>query len=131
VEGLFQVGPYADLVGRRPEAVGLGAGSGLAARLEPHENKNLEAVDPTSGTVPALVTGALTGPLPATPVPLAVAVNGTIGAVGPTFTQDATPQTFAMVVSDRLFRPGTNGLQLYRVERTRAGTTLHPVELVH
>jgi hypothetical protein len=129
VEGLFQVGPYADLVGRRPEAVGLGASSGLAARLEPHENENLKVVDLTSGTVPALVTGALTGPLPAVPVPLAVAVNGTIGAVGPTFTQDATPQTFAMVVSDRLFQPGTNRVQLYRVERARAGTTLHPVEL--
>jgi Sulfatase len=129
VEGLFQVGPYADLVGRRPEAVGLAGGSGLAARLEPHENESLKAVDPATGTVPALVTGALTGPLPDAPVPLAVAVNGTIGAVGLTFTQDATPQTFAMVVPERLFHPGVNRVRLYRVERVGAGTTLHPVEL--
>ena len=129
VEGLFQVGPYADLVGRRPETVGLGGSSGLAARLETHENENLKAVDTTTGTVPALVTGALTGPLPDAPVPLAVAVNGTIGAAGLTFTQDATRQTFAMVVSDRLFQPGANHVRLYRVERVGAGTRLHPVEL--
>ena len=100
------------------------------ARLEPHENEHLKAVDPTTGTVPTLVTGALTGPLPAALVPVAVAVNDTIGAVGLTFTQDATPQSFAMVVPDRLFRPGANRVQLYRVEQTRAGTRLHPIELV-
>jgi Sulfatase len=128
--GLFQPGPYADLIGRRPEAVGVAGGSGLVARLERHENERLKAVDPTTGIVPALVTGALTGPLPDAPVPLAVAVNGVVGAVGLTFSQDRTPQTFAMVVPDRLFRPGANRVRLYRVERTPAGTRLHPVELV-
>jgi len=58
-----------------------------------------------------------------------VAVNGTIGAVGLTFTQDATPQTFASVVPDWLFQPGANRVRLYRVERTRAGPRLHPVDL--
>jgi len=129
VRGLFEVGPYADLIGRRPEAVGLGGSSGLAARLDKHENENLKAVDPATGTVPALITGALTGPLSDGPVPLAVAVNGTIGAVGLTFTQDATPQTFASVVPDWLFQPGANRVRLYRVERTRAGPRLHPVDL--
>jgi hypothetical protein len=129
VRGLFEVGPYADLIGRRPEAVGLGESSGLAARLDKHENENLKAVDPATGTVPALITGALTGPLSDGPIPLAVAVNGTIGAVGLTFTQDSTPQTFASVVPDWLFQPGANRVRLYRVERTRAGPRLHPVDL--
>jgi hypothetical protein len=58
-----------------------------------------------------------------------VSVNGTIGAVGLTFTQGDTPQTFATVVSDSLFQPGTNRVRLYQVERTPAGPRLHPVAL--
>jgi Sulfatase len=125
--GLFQVGPFADLVGRAPEAVGLAAGGGLAARL--HNPENLRDRSP-SGTVPALISGALTGPAPPGPVPLAVAVNGTIGAVGLTFAQDDDPQTFAVMVPDALLRPSGNRVRLYQVERTPAGPRLHPVELV-
>jgi hypothetical protein len=125
VAGLFEVGPYADLVGRKPEAVGVAGGSGLQARL--YDPENLRDVSPEGGTVPALVSGALTGSAPDGPVPLAVAVNGTIGAVGLTFTQKDTPQTFAAVVPDSLFQPGGNRVQLYQVRRTRAGPRLHPV----
>jgi hypothetical protein len=100
-------------------------GSGLRAKL--YDPENLADVSPETGTVPALVSGALTGSLPDKPVTLAVAVNGTIGAVGVTFTQKDTPQTFAAVVPDRLFRPGGNRVQLYQVERARAGPRLYPV----
>jgi hypothetical protein len=123
--GLFEVGPFADLVGRRPEAVGLAGSSGLAARL--NDPENLQDVDPGGGTLPALISGALTEPAPDAPVALAVAVNGTVGAVGLTFTQEDTPQTFATVVPDSLFQPGTNDVRLYQEERTRAGPRLHPV----
>jgi hypothetical protein len=47
VDGLFKVGPFADLVGRRPEAVGVAASSGLVARL--NDPENLQHVDPSSG----------------------------------------------------------------------------------
>ncbi|HEV2929802.1 MAG TPA: hypothetical protein VGW74_14000, partial [Propionibacteriaceae bacterium] len=87
----------------------------------------LQDVDPGDGTVPALISGALTGPAPDAPVALAVAVNGTIGAVGLTFTQGDTPQTFATLVPDSLFQPGTNRVRLYQVERTRAGPRLRPL----
>jgi Sulfatase len=125
VAGLFEVGPYADLVGRKPEAVGVAGGSGLRAKL--HNPGNLQNVRPESGTIPALVSGALIGSVPDRPVTLAVAVNGTIGAVGLTFTQKDTPQTFAGVVPDTLFRPGGNQVQLYQVELAHAGPRLHPV----
>jgi hypothetical protein len=124
-DGLFEVGRFADLVGRRPEAVGLAGSSGLVARL--NDPESLQAVDPA--TVPALISGALTGRQPGAPVPLAVAVNGTIGAVGVTFAQGDAPQTFATMVDDSLFEPGTNSVRLYLVERTPAGPRLHPVTL--
>ena len=44
VAGLFEVGPYADLVGRRPERVGVAGGSGLRAKL--YDPENLEDVEP-------------------------------------------------------------------------------------
>jgi hypothetical protein len=96
------------------------------ARL--NDPENLQDVNPSSGTVPALISGALTkGPPDGQPVGLAVAVNGRIGAVGVTFTQADTPQTFATVVPDSLFQPGTNRVRLYQVQRTRSGPRLHPV----
>jgi hypothetical protein len=122
---LFAVGPFAALVGRRPEAVGLAGNSGLAARL--NDPEKLQDVDPDSGAVPAPISGALTRPAPGAPLSLAVAVNGTIGAVGLTFIQEDTPQTFATMVPDSLFQPGTNRVRLYQVEQTRAGPRLHPV----
>jgi hypothetical protein len=125
--GLFEVGPFADLVGRRPEAVGLAGSNGQVARL--NDPERYQDVDPDGGTIPALVSGALTRSASDAPVAIAVSVNGTIGAVGLTFTQGDTPQTFATVVSDSLFQPGTNRVRLYQVERTPAGPRLHPVAL--
>jgi hypothetical protein len=125
--GLFEVGPFADLVGRRPEAVGLAGSNGQVARL--NDPEKFQDVDPNGGTVPALISGALTPSASDAPVAIAVSVNGTIGAVGLTFTQGDTPQTFATVVSDSLFQPGTNRVRLYQVERTPAGPRLHPVAL--
>lgn len=103
----------------------MAGGSGLRAKL--YDAENLQDVSPESGTIPALVSGALTGRVPDKPVALAVAVNGTIGAVGVTFAQKDTPRTFAAVVPDKLFRPGGNRVQLYQVERAHGGLKLHPV----
>ena len=54
VAGLFEVGPYADLVGRRPERVGVAgaAGCGPSSTIP----RTLEDVSPESGTIPALVS---------------------------------------------------------------------------
>jgi hypothetical protein len=123
VKGLFEVGRFADLVGRRPETVGVAGGSGLEARL--YDPEKLRVTDPA--TVPALVSGALRGRPAGPPVPVAVAVNGRIGAVGLTFTQGAEPHTFATMVPDSLLRPGANTVALYLVEQTRAGPRLRPV----
>jgi hypothetical protein len=113
-----------DQVGKRshleqPGRAILGAGDPVG-----DDPEKLQDVDPDSGAVPALISGALTGPAPGAPLSLAVAVNGTIGAVGLTFTQEDTPQTFATMVPDSLFQPGTNRVRLYQVEQTRAGPRL-------
>ena len=130
VDGLFEVGPFSGLIGRQARAVGVAQGSALVARL--NDPENLQKVDPEGGTVPALISGALTrGPPGGGPVQLAVAVNGRVGAVGATFTQGETRQTFAMMVPESLFLPGANEVGLYRVAGTGAAARLHPVTVAN
>ena len=125
LDGLFEVGPDADLVWRRVGRFRV-AGGGAAAEVD--HLTDFRKVDPAGGSVPALVSGRLTaGGAPSATV--AVAVNGVIGSVGRAFHQGSTPMEFAGVVPDRLFRPGGNTLQLFLVERKGADVTLHPVAL--
>ncbi|WP_406044341.1 sulfatase-like hydrolase/transferase [Micromonospora sp. NBC_00898] len=73
------------------------------------------AVDPVHGELPALVWGTVPAAVPDGTM-LAVAVNGTIGAVVPVVPPDRGGRRFAALLpDDRLFTPGANRLDVYRV----------------
>lgn len=73
------------------------------------------AVDPAGGTLPALVWGTVPDRLP-DGTSLAVAVNGRIAAVTRVVRPDEGGRRFAVLLTDdRLFRPGTNRLDIYRI----------------
>ncbi|MEU9743240.1 sulfatase-like hydrolase/transferase [Micromonospora chersina] len=73
-------------------------------------------VDPAHGELPALVWGTVPASVP-DGTRLAVAVNGTIGAVVPVVRPDPGGRRFAALLpDDRLFAAGSNRLDLYRVE---------------
>ncbi|MFG1659802.1 sulfatase-like hydrolase/transferase [Micromonospora chersina] len=73
-------------------------------------------VDPAHGELPALVWGTVPASVP-DGTRLAVAVNGTVGAVVPVVRPDAGGRRFAAFLpDDRLFAAGANRLDLYRVE---------------
>ncbi|OKI61271.1 sulfatase-like hydrolase/transferase [Micromonospora sp. CB01531] len=97
------------LVGTRPgnrPAGGTATVANLAA---------FRAVDPANGDLPALVWGTLPASVP-NGTKLAVAVNGTIGAVVPVVPPDKGGRRFAALLpDDRLFAAGTNRLDIYRV----------------
>jgi hypothetical protein len=127
--GWFELGPHADLVGRRTADLAI-AGSGGAARVIGADD--LHHVDPSSGTVPAHVAGHLTRTTPGTaPRPaVAVAVNGVIGGVSETFaTGDSPPTWFSAMVPDTLLRPGDNQLQLFLLDTVGGRQRLHPLNL--
>jgi hypothetical protein len=127
--GWFELGPHADLVGRRTADLTI-AGSGGTAHVIGADD--LRHVDPSSGTVPAQVAGHLTGTTPgAAPRPaVAVAVNGVIGGVSETFaTGDSPPTWFSAMVPDTLLRPGDNQLQLFLLDTTGGQQRLHPLNL--
>ncbi|MFI7621631.1 sulfatase-like hydrolase/transferase [Micromonospora echinofusca] len=74
-----------------------------------------DAVDPDTGRLPAAVWGDVPDEVP-DGTPLAIAVNGRIGAVVPVVPRDAGGRRFAaLLADDRLFHPGANRLAVYRV----------------
>ncbi|MGR6319213.1 sulfatase-like hydrolase/transferase [Micromonospora soli] len=73
------------------------------------------AVDPAHGELPALVWGTVPASVP-DGTRLAVAVNGTIGAVVPVVPPDQGGRRFAAFLpDDRLFAAGVNRLDIYRI----------------
>lgn len=72
-------------------------------------------VDPAHGELPALVWGTVPASVP-DGTRLAVAVNGTVGAVVPVVRPDPGGRRFAALLpDDRLFAAGSNRLDIYRV----------------
>jgi hypothetical protein len=96
VKGLYRFGAFAGLVYRDPATVGpIG---GAPARAELDDWKLYGRIDPGSGTVPALVSGELTSPLPPAGSTVLVAVNGKIAGESKLFPE----------------RPGRAGRQVRR-----------------
>jgi hypothetical protein len=109
-----------DLVGQKPQTAQTAA--------EPARIDNLDdfaGVDPAGGTLPALVYGDVPDEFPVG-TPLAVAVNGTVGAVTRVGFTDRQGRRFAALVEDEgLFVVGANRLDLYAV--TGGGLVRIPV----
>jgi hypothetical protein len=128
--GWFAFGPHADLVGRRVDHLAVTGRGGTARVLGLGD---YDHVDPSSGWVPAQVSGQLSGPAsgqPARPV-IAIAVNGVIGGVSETFASGRSPPTrFSAMVSDSLLRPGENRLQLFLVDAVAGQQHLRPLTLI-
>jgi hypothetical protein len=84
-------------------------------RAEVDNPEAFAEVDPASGTVPALVHGTVPDRVPEG-TPLAIAVNGRIGAVVPVVAGVDGGRRFAGLVEDtRLFTSGVNKLELFLV----------------
>jgi uncharacterized membrane protein YgdD (TMEM256/DUF423 family) len=103
----FQLGPNQELIGKPAEA----AGEPLDVELSyAPEYRN---VDPATGYVPAHVVGKVNGP-DRHPRDIAVAVNGTIVAVGNTFelTEGDDGELVSVMVPETAFRKGRNDVQV-------------------
>ncbi|TDB81023.1 sulfatase-like hydrolase/transferase [Micromonospora sp. KC721] len=93
----------------------------IGGRARVHNRAAFDAVDPAAGELPALVWGSVSPEVPDGTL-LAVAVNGTIGAVVPAVPQDEGGRRFAAFLpDDHLFRAGANRLDLYRIDPDGGG----------
>jgi hypothetical protein len=122
----YEVGADADLVGRRVRSFPTLAPVDLEVEVEDRARFRDVALD--DDLVPGLVRGRVRGASDETDrVRIAIAVNGTVAAVSPLFTDNSTPGHFAGLVPDFLFRDGTNDLQLFVVEGSGPSAALRPV----
>ena len=131
VRGLYRFGAASDLVGRAPASVG-------PVTLDQEPTATLDdlqlytQIKPTSGKIPALVSGTFTSPLPATSTVL-VTVNGRIGGVSQLFPERPSAPTvrFAAITPDTFWKPGDGRrqLQVYVVDRSGGQPRLQPVSL--
>jgi Sulfatase len=128
--GWFELGPHADLVGRKLQDLWV-AGPGGEARVEGLDE--YRHVDPASGSVPAQVGGRLVRTAPGTPPrpPVVAASNGVVGGVSETFASPAgtAPTWFAAMVPDILMHPGDNQLQLFLLDSAGGRQRLRPLTL--
>jgi hypothetical protein len=128
VAGLYAVGPHRELLGRGISALPLGTASPLSVRLD--GRADYDAVDTASGYLPALVAGSLRGPaVPADPLDLAVAVNGTVRAVTRTFEHTGDGARFVALVPEDAFRDGGNDVEVLVVTERPEGLVLSPTRV--
>jgi len=113
-ERFFALGPYAELVGEKVDALAVEAGAEGAARIEPPVSGLLAALPEDSSAVPSPITGVLTGEAAAGDA-LAVAVNGRIAAVCEAYRPSGGDVQFSALAPATAFRPGENRVRVFLV----------------
>ena len=115
-----QAGPHMpdrirpDLVGEAVDDLPVSEAPGPAVTVG--NARTFADVEPDTGMLPALVYGELP-PEVADGTPLAIAVNGRIGATTQATWADKQGRRFAALVTDEgLFRPGANDLAIFEVD---------------
>jgi Sulfatase len=106
-ERIYRIGPHPELIGQPASA----AGPPLSVDLK--DEGDYENVDPSTGFVPTHVVASVNGP-DRHPRDIAVAVNGTIQAVGNTFTLAVgdAGELVSVMVPESAFHKGRNSVQV-------------------
>ena len=123
---LYRIGPHAELVGRRTDALIQGQ-SDLAVEVD--GSHLFRQVDLDSTFLLSRISGrVLGGQVSRTGRTLAVGVNGTVRAVTRTSQLDGET-IFSAIVPETAFRDGSNQIRIYETRRTESGLALLPVEI--
>jgi hypothetical protein len=116
----YLIGPGAHLVGRAVEELQVVEPAGALATIE--SPLDVAQVDLSEGFLTALVAGRVSG-VDAGNTLVAVALNGRVAGVSPTFSRDGSGGAFEVLIPDHFFRQGRNDFRLYLVE----GSVLRPL----
>jgi Sulfatase len=131
-KGLYRYGPAADLIYQPPTTVGP-ITPDLEATATLDDFKQYTQITPTSGRIPALVSGNITSPLPPATASVLVAVNGRIGGESRLFPErpGEPAAKFAVITPDTLWKAGDGRrqLQVYVIDRSGGAPRLQPVSL--
>ncbi len=125
LERLYRIGPHAQLVGQATSALPRLAG---VATARVHQAEELRHVDPTSGFVPGEITGELPNGRPGGGRPIALALDGTIVAVGRTFSlASSAAESFEMIVPEAAFRRGMMEARVFEIVPRAGRLALRPL----
>jgi len=118
---LYRMGPYGDLVGK---AVAGRTGRRLpSAAIRIADADSYANVEPSSGFVPAMVEGQVTGVKAGSW--LAVAANGTVAGVSPVFAGRDKGSFVEAMLDPSLLVAGSNVITAYEIEPS--GDSLRPI----
>ena len=125
LERLYRIGPHPELVGRATAA--LPRVGGVAAATF-HQAEELLQVDPSSGFVPGEITGEIPNGRTGGGRPIALALDGTIVAVGRTFSMEGSAaENFEMIVPEAAFRRGAMEPRVFEIVTRRGRLALRPL----
>ena len=111
-EGLYRFGPHRELVGQRAAPLADGPAVGLTADLDLGHRLQ---VDPQGGTVPARVTGRLSGENARAGLDLAVAIDGRIEAVTRSYVFRGDP-AFSVLVPEASLSAGVHEVEVFQLD---------------
>lgn len=119
-EGLFTIGPFHELVGRRVEEIAMEGAANATIDLD--RAHLFTQVDLQRNFVPAQITGTVhPNGASAAPLNLAIAINGTIRAVTRswTFPIEGALGKWSAIVDERFFHAGQNDVEIFLVSTSR------------
>ena len=121
-EALYRIGPHRELIGRRAASLPRVRGQATAVI---HQAQDLAHVDPTSGFVPGEITGELPNGRPGGGRPIALVIDGTVAAVGWTFSlEGSSVENFELIVPERTFHRGAHRARVFEIVSRTNGLAL-------
>jgi hypothetical protein len=120
--GIFGIGPHPELIGRRVATLQRSSSVGLRVVIAGEVERLLADLPRRSEAVPSPIYGSLEGEGATQRLPIAVAVNGRIGAVA--WTDGRGSESFSALVPEESFRPGRNRVEVFAVEEGPSGVAL-------
>jgi sulfatase-like protein len=119
--GMYGIGPHPELIGKDVSAQAAATASGLRAQITPELGGLLGKVDTKSSFLPANITGRLTGDRARRGLPLALALNGKVVAMGWSAMLKGDKHVyFSFFAPPDAFRDGANRAEIFAV--SAAGT---------
>jgi hypothetical protein len=119
--GLYGIGPHPDLIGKSVAALAPGRSGSLHGQINPEEAGLLANVDTSASFLPANVTGRISGSGARAGIPLALALNGKIVAVGWSAMLKGDKHVyFAFFAPPTAFVDGRNRAQVFTVAGSRS-----------
>lgn len=123
---LFYFGPNRRLISNYVSRLQVIGRDKLRGRL--NDADAYQTVNPQSRFVPAQITGRITGGRPGARRNLAVAVNGRVwGVVRSVHLRGIPGEFFSFIVSEFLYAPGSNNIEVFTVGHTKKGYLLRRI----